>query len=156
MSFREYLSRLRSVFYRPLMSRRSAVIFLALSLTFIIAIVMRVYPSLYGWYLNEFDPYWDYYASAHVVTLAQQHGLFYALFNNPSNCPSIPPANVTGSLPASYCRLPQSAGLFQLARRDDLVSVWKDCRGDQPSRSSTHRCISVSRHQRRWNTGQLL
>ena len=37
--------------------------------------------------LNEFDPYFDYYASLHVVTLAQQHGLYYALFNNPPNCP---------------------------------------------------------------------
>ena len=112
MSFREYLARLRSVFYRPLMSRKSAVIFLAVSLTFIIAIVMRIYPALYGWYLNEFDPYWDYYASAHVVTLAQQHGLFYALFNNPSNCPNTPPANVTGSFPAWYTACHNQQGYF--------------------------------------------
>ncbi len=61
-------------------------VFLALSMIFVVAIIFRVFPSLYGWYLNEFDPYWDYYASLHVVTLAQQHGLFYALFNNPQGC----------------------------------------------------------------------
>ena len=86
MTIRESLASLRSIFYRPAMSRRSAIAFLSLSIVFVIAIFMRVYPSVYGWYLNEFDPYFDYYASLHVVTLAQQHGLFYALFNNPSNC----------------------------------------------------------------------
>ncbi|MGI0079475.1 MAG: STT3 domain-containing protein [Nitrososphaerales archaeon] len=68
------------------MSRRTAIAFFSMSLVFVIAIFMRIYPSIYGWYLNEFDPYFDYYASLHVVTLAQQHGLLYALFNNPANC----------------------------------------------------------------------
>lgn len=87
MNLREQFARLRTVLYRPTMTRRSATIFLAMSLVFVIALIMRVYPSIYGWYLNEFDPYFDYYASLHVVTLAQQHGLYYALFNNPANCP---------------------------------------------------------------------
>jgi len=87
MTFRERLDNLRTLFFRPVMSRRSAIVFLAMAMTLVIALFMRVYPSLYGWYLNEFDPYFDYYASLHVVTLAQQHGLFYALFNNPANCP---------------------------------------------------------------------
>jgi dolichyl-diphosphooligosaccharide--protein glycosyltransferase len=86
MSVREQLSKLSSVFYRPRMTRRSATVFLAMSLIFIIALIMRVFPAQYGWFLNEFDPYFDYYASYHVVVLAQQHGLLYALFNNPSNC----------------------------------------------------------------------
>ncbi len=86
MSLREQLSKLSSVFYRPTMSRRSATIFLAMSLIFVIALIMRVFPAVYGWYLNEFDPYFDYYASYHVVVLAQQHGLIYALFNNPASC----------------------------------------------------------------------
>ena len=86
MTVRESLANLRSIFYRPVMSRRSAIAFFSMSLVFVIAIFMRIYPSIYGWYLNEFDPYFDYYASLHVVTLAQQHGLLYALFNNPSNC----------------------------------------------------------------------
>lgn len=87
MAFKDYLSNLRSIIYRPVISRRSAIVYIALSLTFVIAIIMRVFPSIYGWYLNEFDPYFDYYASLHVVTLAQQHGLYYALFNNVA-CPT--------------------------------------------------------------------
>lgn len=87
MTVKETIAEAKSVFYRPVMTRRTATIFLALSLVFVIALIMRLYPAVYGWYLNEFDPYWDYYASFHVVTLAQQHGLYYALFNNPPNCP---------------------------------------------------------------------
>ena len=88
MTIRDSVAEAKSVFYRPVMSRRTATIFLAMSLIFVIALIMRLYPAVYGWYLNEFDPYWDYYASLHVVTLAQQHGLYYALFNNPPNCPA--------------------------------------------------------------------
>jgi dolichyl-diphosphooligosaccharide--protein glycosyltransferase len=87
MTVRDTVAEAKSVFYRPVMSRRTATIFLAMSLIFVIALIMRLYPALYGWYLNEFDPYWDYYAASHVVTLAQQHGLYYALFHNPPNCP---------------------------------------------------------------------
>lgn len=88
MSLRDQLSKISNVIYRPRMTRRSATVFLAMSLVFIIALIMRLYPAEYGWFLNEFDPYFDYYASYHVVTLAQQHGLLYALFNNPPNCPA--------------------------------------------------------------------
>ena len=87
MTISESLGEARSVFYRPVMSRRTATIFLAMSIIFVIALIMRLYPAVYGWYINEFDPYFDYYASLHVITLAQQHGLYYALFNNPANCP---------------------------------------------------------------------
>jgi dolichyl-diphosphooligosaccharide--protein glycosyltransferase len=59
---------------------------LVLVIIFSIGILIRVFPAKYGFYLNEFDPYFDYYAAQHVVTLAQQHGLYYALFNNPQNC----------------------------------------------------------------------
>ncbi len=60
-----------------------------MAIVFVIALFMRIYPAQYGWYLNEFDPYFDYYASLHVVTLAEQHGLWYALFNQ-VNCPRVP------------------------------------------------------------------
>jgi dolichyl-diphosphooligosaccharide--protein glycosyltransferase len=57
---------------------------------FSIALLVRAYAAKYGFYLNEFDPYYDYYAANHIVTLAQQHGILYALFNNPPNCgPSV-------------------------------------------------------------------
>ena len=63
---------------------------MVLAIIFSIAFIIRAYAAKYGFYLNEFDPYYDYYAASHVVTLAQQHGLFYALFNNPANCgPSV-------------------------------------------------------------------
>ena len=96
MTLRDSVAEAKSVFYRPVMSRRTATVFLAMSLVFIIALIMRLYPAVYGWYFNEFDPYFDYYASLHVVTLAQQHGLYYALFNNPSNCS---PSDSFASLP---------------------------------------------------------
>jgi len=53
---------------------------------FSVAVTMRAFAAKYGFYLNEFDPYYDYYAANHVVTLAQQYGLIYALFNNPASC----------------------------------------------------------------------
>lgn len=59
---------------------------LVLVIVFTIGILIRIFPAKYGFYLNEFDPYFDYYAAQHVVTLAQQHGLFYSMFNNPTNC----------------------------------------------------------------------
>ena len=59
---------------------------MVLSIVFVIAVTIRAYAAKYGFYLNEFDPYYDYFAASHVVTLAQQHGLFYALFNNPPGC----------------------------------------------------------------------
>jgi dolichyl-diphosphooligosaccharide--protein glycosyltransferase len=55
---------------------------------FLLAILMRVFPAKYGFFLNEFDPYYDFYSAQHIVTLVQQHGLFYALFNNPAGCTS--------------------------------------------------------------------
>jgi dolichyl-diphosphooligosaccharide---protein glycosyltransferase len=57
-----------------------------LSIVFTLTILIRSYAAKYGFYLNEFDPYYDYFAAQHIVTLAQAHGLYYALFNNPSGC----------------------------------------------------------------------
>jgi dolichyl-diphosphooligosaccharide--protein glycosyltransferase len=59
---------------------------MVLSIVFTLAVSVRAFASKYGFFLNEFDPYYDYYAALHIVTLAQQHGLYYALFNNPSGC----------------------------------------------------------------------
>ncbi len=59
---------------------------MVLSIIFVIAFTIRAYSAKYGYYLGEFDPYYDYYAANHIVTLAQEHGLWYALFNNPSGC----------------------------------------------------------------------
>ncbi|MDG6901810.1 MAG: hypothetical protein JRM80_07605, partial [Nitrososphaerota archaeon] len=82
MEFRSALSKL----HRPTVSRRAAMIALVLSIVFAVAVTIRAYAARYGFYLNEFDPYYDYYAANHIVTLAQQYGLIYALFNNPASC----------------------------------------------------------------------
>jgi len=71
---------------RPTVSRRAVMTSMVLSIVFVIAVTIRAYSAKYGFYLGEFDPYYDYYAASHIVTLAQQHGLFYALFNNPPSC----------------------------------------------------------------------
>ena len=59
---------------------------MVLSIVFVLAVTVRAYSAKYGFYLNEFDPYYDYFAASHIVTLAQQHGPLYALFNNPPDC----------------------------------------------------------------------
>ncbi len=71
---------------RPTVSRRAVMISMVLSIVFVIAVTIRAYAAKYGFYLNEFDPYYDYFAASHIVTLTQQHGLFYAFFNSPPNC----------------------------------------------------------------------
>ena len=80
------LGALRSVIRRPTVSRRTIMTSMVLSIVFMIAVTIRAYSAKYGFYLNEFDPYYDYFAASHIVTLAEQHGLYYALFNNPPNC----------------------------------------------------------------------
>src|SRR5437867_6393890 len=42
-----------------------------LALAFTSAVIMRSYPAKYGFYLNEFDPYFDYRATKYIV----DHGL---------------------------------------------------------------------------------
>jgi dolichyl-diphosphooligosaccharide---protein glycosyltransferase len=45
---------------------------LTLVSVFVIAILMRVFPAKYGFYLNEFDPYYDYKAANFIVTSFDQ------------------------------------------------------------------------------------
>ncbi len=68
------------------MSRRALMATMVLSIVFTIAVLIRAYAAKYGFYLNEFDPYYDYYAAQHIVNLAQSQGLYAALFANPANC----------------------------------------------------------------------
>jgi len=81
-----FLDTLRSSIKRPTVSRRGLMTAMVLSIIFTIAVSIRAYAAKYGFYLNEFDPYYDYYAAQHIVTLAQTHGLWDALFANPANC----------------------------------------------------------------------
>ena len=57
---------------------------MVLSIVFAIAVLIRAYAAKYGFYLNEFDPYYDYYAAQHIVTLAQSHGLYARTLHQPS------------------------------------------------------------------------
>jgi dolichyl-diphosphooligosaccharide--protein glycosyltransferase len=59
---------------------------MVLAIVFAIAVLIRSYAAKYGFYLNEFDPYYDYYGAKHIVDLAHQQGLYAALFANPANC----------------------------------------------------------------------
>src|SRR6266496_3444617 len=50
---------------------RELIVVGVLALAFTTAFIMRSYPSKYGFYLNEFDPYFDYRATKYIV----DHGL---------------------------------------------------------------------------------
>ncbi len=80
------LDTLRSSIRRPVVSRRALMATMVLSIVFTIAVMIRAYAARYGYYLNEFDPYYDYYAAQHIVSLAQSQGLYASLFANPPNC----------------------------------------------------------------------
>ena len=80
------LDTLRSSMKRPTVSRRALMTSMVLAIVFSIAVMIRAYAAKYGYYLNEFDPYYDYYAAQHIVTLAQSQGLYAALFANPPDC----------------------------------------------------------------------
>ena len=82
----DVLGTIRSSLSRPTVSRRALMTSMVLSIVFTIAILIRAYAAKYGFYLNEFDPYYDYYAAQHIVNLAQSQGLYAALFANPPNC----------------------------------------------------------------------
>src|ERR1022692_1989754 len=45
---------------------------LVLVSVFVIAILMRIFPAKYGFFLNEFDPYYDYKA-ANFIVMAFDH-----------------------------------------------------------------------------------
>lgn len=62
------------------MKRRSLMIGLVLVITFSSALMIRSASAEYGFYLNEFDPYWDYYASRFIVDSFDEKG-FLGLFD---------------------------------------------------------------------------
>jgi dolichyl-diphosphooligosaccharide---protein glycosyltransferase len=71
---------------RPTVPRRALMLSMVLAVVFTLAVLIRSYSAKYGFFLNEFDPYYDYYAAQHIVNLAEQQGLYAALFANPPNC----------------------------------------------------------------------
>jgi len=63
---------LGGVVKRPTLTRRSTIIGLVLGAVFVIAIFMRIFPAKYGFFLNEFDPYYDYKAANFIVASFDQ------------------------------------------------------------------------------------
>ncbi len=49
------------------LQKRHLLVVAVLALAFSIAMIMRSYPSKYGFYLNEFDPYFDYRATKFII-----------------------------------------------------------------------------------------
>ncbi len=60
---------------RPTVSSRTILLTLALVAVFSIALSLRIYPAKYGYYLHEYDPYFDYYATNHLVEGVKANGL---------------------------------------------------------------------------------
>lgn len=46
--------------------------------------MVRLAPAEFGFYLNEFDPYYDYYATNFIVNNAEKHGLGVILSEDPN------------------------------------------------------------------------
>jgi len=69
------MSSIRKVIVRPTITRQTALIFLIMVAIFVIAIILRVFPAKYGFFLNEFDPYFDYRAADFIVDRFQSNGL---------------------------------------------------------------------------------
>lgn len=63
---------LRSALRRPTVTRRSMMAGMLLVAVFVIAMLMRLFPAQYGFYLNEFDPYYDYKAANFIVASFDQ------------------------------------------------------------------------------------
>jgi len=63
---------LRSALHRPTVTRRSMMAGMLLVAVFVIAMLMRLFPARYGFYLNEFDPYYDYKAANFIVASFDQ------------------------------------------------------------------------------------
>ena len=70
-SLKEALESIR----RPTVSSRTILLTLALVAAFSIALSLRIYPAKYGYYLHEYDPYFDYYATNHLLEWIKANGL---------------------------------------------------------------------------------
>ncbi len=78
------ISALKQVVTKPKVKRRTLLISLILIVSFSSALIIRMAPANYGFYLNEFDPYFDYYATNFIVNNAEKYGLGVVLSDNPN------------------------------------------------------------------------
>lgn len=69
------ISRLRSFVHRPTVSPSRAATFLGLAIAFALGMMFRLQMGLYGYYLDEFDPYFHYYATSVIVNDLNTKGL---------------------------------------------------------------------------------
>ncbi|MGQ9469336.1 MAG: STT3 domain-containing protein [Nitrososphaerales archaeon] len=69
---------------RPKVKRRNLLISLVLIVSFSSALMIRMTPAEYGFYLNEFDPYFNYYATNFIVKNAENHGLGVIFSDDPN------------------------------------------------------------------------
>ena len=63
----EKLSSLNIDSLRPYTSRTRLAVVMTLAMIFSAALLLRIYAVRYGYFLNEFDPFFDYYASKFIV-----------------------------------------------------------------------------------------
>ena len=60
---------------RPVTSRQTLVIVMTLSIIFSAALMLRIFPVKYGYFLNEFDPFFAYYASKFILDAYDASGI---------------------------------------------------------------------------------
>ena len=60
---------------RPQVRKSTIIIILALTAIFVAALMMRIYPAKYGFFINEYDPYFDYYSTDYLVQHFDQKGI---------------------------------------------------------------------------------
>ncbi|NWG09232.1 MAG: hypothetical protein HXX80_02800 [Nitrososphaerales archaeon] len=75
---------LQKMVRRPKIKRRNLLIALVLTISFSAALLIRLAPAKYGFYMNEFDPYYNYYAANFIVNNAEQHGLGVIFSDDPN------------------------------------------------------------------------
>ncbi|MCP8323454.1 MAG: hypothetical protein L6N96_04680 [Candidatus Methylarchaceae archaeon HK02M2] len=71
---------LKRIVKRPTVKRRTLLIYLVLIISFSAALMIRSVPAKYGFYLNEFDPYYDYRITQFIVDSIDEKG-FLGIFD---------------------------------------------------------------------------
>ena len=71
----KYIKSLNLNSLRPQISRHALVVTIALIVIFSAALLLRIYPVKYGYFLNEYDPFFDYYASKFLVDTFDANGI---------------------------------------------------------------------------------
>ncbi|MCP8305982.1 MAG: hypothetical protein H3Z49_02600 [archaeon] len=71
---------LQRIVKRPKIKRRNLLIYLVLITSFSAALLIRSVPAKYGFYLNEFDPYYDYRGAQFIVNSFDEKG-FLGVFD---------------------------------------------------------------------------